>query len=358
MSDSTTFTVQVNSVVNTAPTVDAGSPQTITKGDSSVTLRGATATDTEDDASATPLGILWTQDPPNTVTIDDDGILEPTIAVSSSATERTVTLTLTVTDSDTNVVTDTKVLTLNTPPRVDAGDALDVTKGESVELLGATAVDADAGDRLRYAWTSTPPNNVTFNDANLLNPRVTAVSSATAGTVELTLTVSDGFTEVEATVDLTLHDIAVNNPPRVDAGLDSEVTEGDSITLSGATASDVDRDALTYIWTQDPPNTVTFNDINSLNPRITASTAVSADTPVMLTLSVNDTKDVTEDTMTLIVKNFVNTPPTVNAGPDKEVYENRSVTLSGSATDINSARHTGIHLGADLRDSGYSAGRY
>ena len=334
VSDSKTFTVQVNSVVNTAPTVDAGPPQTITKGDSSVTLRGATATDTEDDASATPLGILWTQDPPNTVTIDNDDTIEPTITVLSSVTERTVTLTLTATDSAGATAFDTKVLTLNTPPRIDAGDALDVTKGASVELLGATAVDDDAGDTLRYAWTSDPTNAVTFNDANLLKPRVTAALGTTHGFATLTLTVNDGFTEVEDTVDLTLHDVVVNNPPRVDAGPDREVTEGDSITLSGATASDVDRDALTYIWTQDPPNTVTFNDINSLKPRITAS-AVSADTTVTLTLSVNDTEDVTEDIMTLTVKNFVNTPPTVKAGPDVEVYENRSVTLSGSATDIN-----------------------
>ena len=330
VSDSRSFTVTVPvDPLNTPPQVDAGPPQTITKGEPPVTLRGATATDAKD--AIGELEILWTQDPLNTVTIDNDDTIEPTITVSSSVTERTVTLTLTVTDTDTNIVNGTRVLTLNTPPRVDAGDALNVAKGSFVELLGATAVDAD-GDRLRYAWTSTHSNNVTFNDANLLNPRVTAVSGATVSLVTLTLTVNDGFTEVEATVDLTLHDVAVNNPPRVDAGPDREVTEGDSITLSGATASDVDRDALTYIWTQDPPNTVTINDINSLKPRITAS-AVSADTTVTLTLSVNDTEDVTEDTMTLTVKNFVNTPPRVNAGPDVEVYENRSVTLSGSATD-------------------------
>ena len=334
--DSKTFTVTVPvDPLNTPPQVDAGPPQTITKGESSVTLRGATATDTEDDASATPLTILWTEDPPGAVTINSEDTIEPTITVSSSATERTVTLTLTVTDSDTNIVTDTKVLTLNTPPRVDAGDDLGVTKGSFVELLGATADDADAGDRLRYAWTSTPPNNVTFNNANSLNPRVTAVSGATASPVTLTLTVNDGFTDVTDEMDLTLHDVAFNNHPTVETGPDREVTEGDSITLSGPTAFDVDRDSLTYTWTQDPLNTVTFNDINSLNPRITASSAVSVDTPVMLTLSVNDTKDVTVETMTLTVKNFVNTPPTVNAGLDKEVYENRSVTLSGSATDIN-----------------------
>ena len=333
--DTRNFTVTVPvDPLNTHPQVDAGPPQTITKGESFVHLRGVTATDTEDDANSIVLGILWTQDPPNTVTIEDDTILETTITVPSSTTERTVTLILTVTDNDENVVTRTKVLTLNTPPQPDVGyDALGVTKGASVELFGATADDADAGDRLRYAWTSTPPNNVTFNDARSLNPLVTAVLGATADAVILTLTVNDGFTNVPDTMDLNLHDDPFNNPPTVDAGPPREVTEGDFITLSGATASDVDRDVLTYTWEQDPPNTVTFNDITLLKPRITASSAVSVDTSVMLTLSVNDTKDVTERTMTLTVKNFVNTPPTVNAGLDVEVYENRSVTLSGSATD-------------------------
>ena len=146
-----TVTVQVESNTNTPPRVSAGPDQTITKGESLVTLRGATVTDTEDDATATALGILWTQDPLGTVTIDSPNILESTIAVPISATERTVTLTLTVTDSEDATASDTKVLTLNTPPRVEAGDNLGVTKGASITLTGATADDDDTGDTLTYA---------------------------------------------------------------------------------------------------------------------------------------------------------------------------------------------------------------
>ena len=135
---------------------------------------------------------------------------------------------------------------------------------------------------------------------------------------------------------LTLSDIVIiNNPPTADAGPDRKVLEGESITLSGARAADPDSDDLTIAWTQSPANTVTITNVDSLKPLITAST-VNANTTVTLTLTVDDeTNDPVVDTMELTIINFVNTPPTVDAGPDREVFENQSITLSGSATDIN-----------------------
>ena len=73
VSDSKTFTVTVPvDPLNTPPQVDAGPVLTITKGESPVTLTGATATDAQDDASATALTILWTQVPLGTVTIGSE----------------------------------------------------------------------------------------------------------------------------------------------------------------------------------------------------------------------------------------------------------------------------------------------
>ena len=227
------------------------------------------------------------------------------------------------------------MLTINTPPQVDAGDDLDVTKGSSVQLIGATAGDANAGDTLSYTWTSDTPGAVTFNNARSLNPIVTAVSGTAFSSVTLTLTVNDGFTDVSDAMTLTLSDTAVNNPPTAEAGPDREVLEGEDITLLGATATDADRDTLTYAWTQSPPNTVTITNVDSLKPRITAS-SVTADTTVTLTLTVDDGTDTSvPDTMELTIINFVNTPPTAEAGPDREVFENRSITLLGSGDDIN-----------------------
>ena len=337
LNSSTTTTTTTPPIIdvgsNSPPQVNAGPDLTITKGDSSVTLTGATATDAQD--AITALDILWTQNPLDTVTIGSETTLEPTITVPASATERTVTLTLTVIDTDDNVVNGTRVLTINTPPQVDAGADLDVTKGSSVQLLGATADDANAGDTLGYAWTSGTLGAVTFNRANSLNPIVTAVSGTAFSSVTLTLTVNDGFTDVVDTMILTLSDTAVNNPPTAEAGPDREVPEGESITLSGATATDADRDTLTYAWTQSPLDTVTITNVGSLKPRITAS-SVNANTTVTLTLTVNDGFNLpVPDMMELTIINFVNTPPTADAGPPREVFENQSITLSGSGTDIN-----------------------
>ena len=319
-------------VADASPTAEAGRSQTVTKGET-VTLSGASATDAEDNDG--DLTIAWTQSPRGTVTITGSGTLTPTIAVPANTAASSVTLTLSVTDSGNNAASDTRVLTLNNPPRVEAGDDLFVTKGSSVDLLSSTATDAD-NDHLDYTWSQDPDGTVTFNNENILHPHVTAASDATVGSVILTLTVNDGTLDVEDTMVLTLHGAAFNNPPKVEAGPDLDVIEDGFIVLTDATATDADNDRLEYTWSQVPDGTVTFNNVHSLNPRITASSTVDADTPVTLTLSVDDgTNTAVRDAMTLTVINFVNTPPTVDAGLNVTVYEKSPAVLSGSATDVD-----------------------
>ena len=333
MTDTRVLTLQ-DAVANSLPQIEAGDPQTVTKGET-VTLSGASATDAEDDANNIGLVIAWTQSPDGTVTITDSGTLAPTIAVPANAAASAVTLTMTVTDSDNNRVSDTKVLTINTRPEVDAGGPLGVTKGSFVDLLYSTATDVD-NDRLDYTWSQVPDGTVTFNNENILHPRVTVASDAAVGSVALTLTVNDGTLDVENTMVLTLHDTAFNNPPKVEAGPYLKVAEGEFIVLTDATATDVDNDRLDYTWSQVPDGTVDFDNVHSLNPRITASSTVDADTPVTLTLSVDDgTNTAVRDAMTLTVINFVNTPPTVDAGLNVTVYEKSPAVLSGSATDVD-----------------------
>ena len=321
--------------VNNPPIVEAGPDREVLEGES-ITLTGATATDPDGDE----LTYAWTSDPTDAVNFNNtENSLNPSVTAAPGTNLDSATLTLTVNDGFTDVADD-MMLTLsdvavNNPPIVEAGPDREVLEGESITLTGATATDPD-GDELTYAWTSDPTDAVNFNNTeNSLNPSVTAAPGTNLDSATLTLTVNDGFTDVADDMMLTLSDVAVNNPPIVEAGPDREVLEGESITLTGATATDPDGDGLTYTWTQSLVNTVTITNVDSLRPSITAST-VNANTTVTLTLTVDDeTNPTVSDTMELTIINFVNTPPTVDAGPDREVLEGESITLSGSATDIN-----------------------
>ena len=113
-----------STVTNNPPTVNAGPNRDITKG-STVTLTDATARDFEDNDA--DLIILWTQNLANTVTITDKDTIAPTITVPATTTATSVTLTLRVTDDDDNIVTKTRVLTIqeddvNDRPTVEASD--------------------------------------------------------------------------------------------------------------------------------------------------------------------------------------------------------------------------------------------
>ena len=345
VTDARVLTIQ--DAVNTAPTIYAGDDQDVTKG-STVTLTGATATDIEDDDA--DLTIEWTQVPAGTVTITNGNTLTPTIEVPSITTATSVTLTMSVTDSDTNEVTDARVLTIqdavNTAPTIYAGDDQDVTKGSTVTLTGATATDnEDADADLTIEWTQVPAGTVTITNGNTLTPTIEVPSTATATSVTLTMSVTDSDTnEVTDARVLTIQDTVVSDtPPTIYAGDDQDVTKGSTVTLTGATATDIEDDDadLTIEWTQVPAGTVTITNGNTLTPTIEVPSITTA-TSVTLTMSVtdSDTNEVT-DARVLTIQDAVNTAPTIYAGDDQDVTKGSTVTLTGAtATDNEDADDT------------------
>ena len=302
VTDTRVLTIQDTVVSDTPPTIYAGDDQDVTKG-STYTLTGATATDIED--ADDTLTIEWTQAPAGTVTITDGDTLTPIIVVPSITTATSVTLTMSVTDSDTNEVTDARVLTIqdtvvsDTPPTIYAGDDQDVTKGSTVTLTGATATDnEDADDTLTIEWTQVPAGTVTITDGDTLTPIIVVPSITTATSVTLTMSVTDSDTnEVTDARVLTIQDV-VNTAPTVYAGGPLRVALGSSVSTN-PTVDDPDGDTdHTYTWTQSPVNTVTFSDVNSLRPTITAPASTPI-TSVTLTLTVVDGGHTVSDDTTL-----------------------------------------------------------
>ena len=291
VTDARVLTIQDAVVSDTPPTIDAGDDQDVTKG-STYTLTGATATDDED--NDIDLTIEWTQVPAGTVTITNGNTLTPTIDVPSTTTATSVTLTMSVTDSVNPAVTDARVLTIqdavvsDTPPTIDAGDDQDVTKGSTYTLTGATATDDEDNDiDLTIEWTQVPAGTVTITNGNTLTPTIDVPSTTTATSVTLTMSVTDSVNPAvtDARV-LTIQDV-VNTAPTVYAGGPLRVALGLSVSTN-PTVDDPDGDTdHTYTWTQSPINTVTFSDVNSLRPTITAPASTTV-TDVRLTLTVVD----------------------------------------------------------------------
>jgi hypothetical protein len=122
------------------------------------------------------------------------------------------------------------------------------------------------------------------------------------------------------------------NPPVADAGPDKEVYENHSVTLNGY-GYDPDGGSVDYYWTC---SNGSLSSRYSEDP-IYYAPSVSSDRYYSCTLEVTDNEgDTDTDTMQVLVKedNYNDDiPPVADAGPDKEVYENHSVTLNGYGYD-------------------------
>ena len=130
-------------------------------------------------------------------------------------------------------------------------------------------------------------------------------------------------------------------PPVADAGSDLIVNEGSSISLNASESIDPDGIILSYIWNQNAHPLITLGDAETKIWTFTAP-SVSSDTTFTFKLTVSDNNGLTAtDSTNVLVRDIStsspslsssNNAPIANAGPDLEVNENNSISLSGSAS--------------------------
>ena len=187
----------------------------------------------------------------------------------------------------------------NNPPTVDAGQDQTVDEGDAVTLNG-TASDLE-GDQLTYLWSHDSVLPITVSNATSQLTTFTAPAVDSDVTVTFVLSVSDGTnTDVTDQVAITIQDVPTNIPPTVDAGQDQVVDEGDAVTLNG-TASDLEGDQLTYLWSHDSVLPITVSNATSQLTTFTAPLSDS-DTVIAFTLNVTDGAVYVHDTMTVTVR--------------------------------------------------------
>lgn len=231
---------------------------------------------------------------------------------------------LTATDVDTTEELEalTTQLDINIKPTANAGGNKSTQVNQAVTLSGS-GVDSD-GSITSYKWEKDGvviSTNASFD-----------YSPNTVGIDTLTFTVMDNDGDVASdSIVVTVTPVVppgsvTNKKPNVNAGADKAVQINNKITISGS-ASDSDGTISSHVWRKG--SEVISTDLSfEYTP-----TKVGTD---HLMLTATDDKGATStDSMSIIVTAapVVNNAPTADAGLDKMVQVNQTVTITGVATD-------------------------
>ena len=243
-----------------------------------------------------PVGFAYVE-PGATCTDDTDGSLPVTISgtvdtsnpgthtvtytcTDSSGNESTISRTVTVVAAETPIDTTYPVITLNGP------STLTITAGTTYTEQGATCTD-DTDGSLQVTTIGTV-------DASALGIHTLAYTCTNSSGNESTAT-----RQVRVVAAWSPED---NNPPRVNAGPDQTVGEGDTVALSGSATDPDAGDAIeSYSWSAPPGSGITLADGSSASTTFTAP-AVEAETTFTLTLTAGDGTDSGSDDVDVTVR--------------------------------------------------------
>ena len=222
----------------------------------------------------------------------------------------------------------------NNPPTADAGPDKTVQVNNPVTISGSGSIDSD-GDIVSYRWTR---NGTFYSNEETFD---FTPSGTRPKTFELTVTDDEGAKDTDEMV-LTVTDDSVtpppppstgNTPPTADAGPDQTVQVNTPATLDGSKSTDSDGDIVSYQWVRKSDGSVWSNEmIFDFTPSGTRAKTF------VLTVTDDEGAKYTDEMILSVTNDPVppstgNTPPTVDAGPDKTVQVNNTVTISGTAND-------------------------
>jgi PKD repeat protein/cation transport regulator ChaC len=204
-------------------------------------------------------------------------------------------------------------------PEADAGGDDMSCQNDTYTVSGATA-----SENSTVLWTEN--GNGTLTDKTTLTPTYIPATDET-GIVTLTLTVTSGnggfCGDAVSSMDLDIIPGAT-----ADAGDDDIICEDESYTVTGASASD----NSTYLWTTDGAGTL--SDATTLTPTYTPATGETG--IVTLTLSVTSGGGGYCGTAESYMNLEIIPQPFADAGPDGEVCQNNSYTVTGASASSNS----------------------
>jgi len=297
--DTDTTTVTVTDMTN--PIADAGSNRTVDE-DVSVDFNGSGSTDNVgvdsyewafgDGTTATGESPSHTYNGPGDYTVE-----------------------LTVTDSAGNTGTDTTTVTVGdvTNPVADVGSNRTVDEDVSVDFNGSESTDNVGVDS--YEWA--------FGDGTTASGKTPNHTYTTPGdyTVELTVTDTAGNNDTDSAV-ISVQDMT---DPTADAGSDRTVDEDTTLTFDGSGSTD-NSEITSYAWA--------FGDGNTASGETPSHTYTDpGDYSVELTVT-DDAGNSNTDSVSVTVVDVTN--PVADAGPDRTVDEDTTLSFDGSGSTDNS----------------------
>jgi len=258
--------------------------------------------------------ILWTSN--GSGTISDPGTLSPTYTPATGETGQ-VTLTLTASSSDCGDVSDEMILTINTTATANAGADIATCDVTPIQIIEATAVNYTS-----LFWTSNGSGS--FSDPILLNPVYTpSTADVNIGMVVLTLNATGvgGCGDTTDQLILTLVPL-----PEAEAGVNGTICQGNSFTVSGASATAY----ATVQWSVVPSSAGTLTDPTTFTPTFTPAADFSGIATLILSVQGESAcgSSIISDEMYVTVKER----PVISAGPDQTIQPGATALLNGSAS--------------------------
>jgi len=176
----------------------------------------------------------------------------------------------------------------DTPPIAVAGDDLTANEGDVIQLDASQSSDPD-GDSLTFSWSVDPSGyDVVLDDPTSPTPSFTAPDVTEDTVLHFTVTVSDG--QESSSDEIDIHVVAnvmqQPTPPVANAGVDQEVTAGDTITLDGSTGAADAGSQVTYQWEEVSGDPVSIPNATSATLSFSAP-AVSSDSTLVFKLIVS-----------------------------------------------------------------------
>ncbi|MFX1412144.1 MAG: PKD domain-containing protein, partial [Promethearchaeota archaeon] len=276
--------------------------------------------------------------------------IRPTFTAPDVSNDESITFQLTVTDHGGLLSVDTVTVTVkgeNKAPVANAGTDQTASEGSQVVLEGANSLDPDGGiESLSYKWEQTSGQNVILSNPNSVHCTFTAPTVGQYGeTLIFQLMVTDsGGLQSKDTVNIHVTKEEVNEPPVAvaSANPNQPITEGSPVTLNGSGSSDPENQIISWLWWQIEGSRVTISNPNAELASFTAPEVEWEGQSLVFELTVTD--DAFQESKDRVVINVVNTdpndrnsPPSADAGLDKEVDEGSDGSLNGTASDPDGA---------------------